>query len=191
MRIAIHRALISVLLISALVSCYGDPGKPFDFKLTNYDGKQVSIRDLKGNIVLMTFAYAHSEPRQPVVTSRLLSLDETLKRPKDIVYMHISLDPDKDTAEARMEYLKRNGIDIQKDSRWVFVTGGKEELRRIWNMYRVRPTKVADKGVPDGYYIDYDQKIVVLDKDGAFKKIMDERDTDQETTKAIKEIIGG
>jgi cytochrome oxidase Cu insertion factor (SCO1/SenC/PrrC family) len=74
--------------------------KAIDFRLVNWDQETVTMSDLRGNTVVLVFSYSNCSIRCPVVTVRLALLDELLNSPEDLVYLHVSIDPEKDTPES-------------------------------------------------------------------------------------------
>jgi protein SCO1/2 len=141
-----------------------------DFSLENWDGAKVSMQALKGKTVVLTFSYAYCSGLCPIITGRLFFLDAAINEPKDVVYLHVSIDPDADTPERRKNYFGLYGIDPVKDKRWMFVSGqGKQnrsELSRLWKFYGITKKKIIDKKLPEGYFIKYTAKTVVIDKNG-------------------------
>lgn len=159
-----------------------------DFSLNNWDGRTVSLRDLKGKVALLTFSYSFCSARCPIVTGRLYSLDILMDAPRDVVYLHISVDPDSDTAERRKKYFSLYRIDASKDNRWMFLSGQKSELSKLWKFYGITTKKIMDKRLPEGYYMDYTPKIVVIDRNGLIRHETGFDFSEDEVAKRIKEI---
>jgi protein SCO1/2 len=159
-----------------------------DFSLNNWDEETVTMRDLRGRVVVLAFSYSNCSVRCPVVTVRLKSLDELMKAPKDVVYLHVSIDPEKDSPESRKKYFGLYKLDAEKDSRWMFVSGKKEELSRLWEFYGIDIEVIEEKMVPEGYYIEYTPKLVLIDKRGSIKHEEDFFFEEEEIIKKIGEI---
>ncbi len=170
MRSAIKAALAVIISAAALVYYFqGQEAKAADFSLSNWDGRTVTMKDLRGKIVALTFSYSNCSARCPVVTVRLSSLDEMMKAPEDVVYLHVSIDPEMDTPESMMKYFGLYKLDAVKDRRWLFVSGGKDELARLWEFYGIEIERIEEKALPEGYYIDYTPKLVIIDKEGMIR----------------------
>ncbi len=137
-----------------------------DFSLNNWDGRTISLQDLKGKVVVLTFSYAYCSARCPIITGRLYYLDKTMNAPIDVIYLHMSVDPDNDTPERRKKYFNLYGIDAAKDGRWMFLSGQKSEMSKIWGFYGVTAKKVKDRRLPEKYYMQYDPKVAVIDSNG-------------------------
>lgn len=181
--------ILTLLLLSVLVSCQQVTGdRAPEFSLDNWDGKTVTMDSLKGKVVVLAFSYAHCSVRCPVMTVRLQALDDYMKSPGDQVYLHIGIDPENDTAKNRKKYFGLYGIDAEKDKRWMFLSGEEGILSKIWKSYEVEIEKVEDKSIPEGFYIEYDPKIVIIDKKGFIRHETDIYFMEEEVAEKIKKI---
>jgi protein SCO1/2 len=167
---------------------YATKGRAIDFSLGNWDEEAVTMRDLRGKVVVLTFSYSNCSARCPVVTVRLKSLDEMMNAPGDVVYLHVSIDPEMDTPESRKKYFGLYKLDAEKDSRWMFVTGHRSELEKLWRFYDIEIEKVENALLPEGYYMDYEPKLVIIDKKGFIRHEADFFFEDEEISTKIREI---
>lgn len=182
------RGLLFFLVAAALYGCEAGNKAP-DFSLNNWDGKTVTMSDLKGKTVLLTFSYANCSARCPVVTVRLAELDKMMNSPAEVVYLHISIEPEMDTPQKRAQYFGLYQLDAAKDRRWMFVSGEKEELAKLWKFYAIDVEKVEEKMLPEGYYLEYTPKLVLIDKKGFIKHEADFFFEEEEIVKRVREII--
>ena len=184
------KAVLAVLIVSfALVYYFQERGAvAADFSLNNWDGTRVTMRDLRGKIVALTFSYSNCSARCPVVTVRLSTLDTMMNAPEDVVYLHISIDPDMDTHESMKKYFGLYKLDAFKDRRWMFVSGHKDELAKLWEFYGIEIEKIKEEALPEGYYIEYTPKLVLIDKKGLIRHESDFFFTEDEIVGKIKEI---
>lgn len=166
-----NKWLIAILFLITFFSAaaYAMEKKAVDFRLNNWDGRTVSMQDLKGKVVVLTFSYAYCSVRCPIITGRLYYLDKTMNKPRDAVYLHLSVDPDNDTPERRKKYFNLYGIDAAKDGRWMFLSGQESEISEIWRFYGVTAKKVEDRRLPEKYYMDYNPKVIVIDSSGIIR----------------------
>jgi protein SCO1/2 len=176
------------VLISLGYYFYVSSNKAIDFSLDNWDEKTVTMRDLRGKVVVLAFSYSNCTVRCPVVTVRLSSLDELMEAPEDVVYLHVSIDPEKDTPESRKKYFGLYKLDAVKDRRWMFVSGDTHELARLWNFYSIEIEKIEEKMLPEGYYIEYTPKLVLIDKKGSIRHEEDFFFLEDDIVKKIREI---
>jgi len=179
-------ALIVVIIFVSYFCVNQD--RAIDFSLNNWDEKTVTMRDLRGKVVVLTFSYSNCTVRCPVVTVRLTALDEMMSAPEDVVYLHVSIDPEKDTPESRKKYFSLYKLDAVRDNRWMFVSGEKDELSRLWEFYGVDIEKIDEKMLPEGYYIEYTPKIVLIDKRGSIRHEADFFFQEEEVIEKIREI---
>jgi protein SCO1/2 len=180
---------IAFLLILSGPSAHGTDKNAFDFDLKNFDGERVTTRALRGKVVLLTFSYAYCSVRCPLITARLSSLDDRLNAPKDVVYLHVSVDPEMDTPERRVKYFNLYGIDAVKDNRWMFVSGQKDELVKLWRFYGIEIEKMEEKRIPEGYYMEYTPKIVIISKGGTIAYEVDFHFMEEEMARKMGGII--
>ena len=168
---------------------YGMQKRAIDFYLNNWDGKMISMASLRGKIVVLTFSYAFCSVRCPVITARLAFLDQILKSPDDVVYLHISVDPEMDTPERRRKYFELYRLDVEKDRRWIFVSGRVDDLSRLWEFYGIEIKKITSESLPEGYYMEYTPKIVIIDKNGRIRHVTDFFFEEDEIARVIEEAI--
>jgi len=163
--------LLFLLLVPA--TSYGKGGAAIDFNLKNWDGEAVSMERLKGRVVVLTFSYAFCSVSCPIITGRLKALDEAMNSPGKAVYLHVSIDPEMDTPERRKDYFNLYGIDAESDHRWIFLSGDREELKKLWDFYEVEIEKSETPMLPEGYFMKYSPKVMVIGKGGTIKRKTD------------------
>jgi protein SCO1 len=110
-----------------------------DFELTDQDGERISMRDLRGQPVIVTFLYTSCEDTCPVqaqiVRGALDQLDE------DVPAIAIAVDPPRDTPESARAFLTEQRALGRID----FVLGTRAELRPLWNGYFIRPQSLEQE----------------------------------------------
>jgi protein SCO1/2 len=169
-------------------SLYTAGNKAIDFRLVNWDQETVTMSDLRGNTVVLAFSYSNCSIRCPVVTVRLALLDELLNSPEDLVYLHVSIDPEKDTPESMKKYFGLYKLDPARDKRWMFVSGEVNELSVLWKYYGIEVEKVEEKRLPEGYYMEYTPKLVLIDKKGVIRHEENLFFDDEDIVKKIRKI---
>ena len=108
--------------------------------------------------------------------------------PQDVVYLHVSIDPEMDTPERRKKYFGLYKLDAVKDRRWMFVSGQQDELAKLWKFYGIEVERIEEKRLPEGYYMEYTPKIVLIDKKGSIRHEEDFFFMEDEIIKKIREI---
>ena len=171
----IRHAARWLLLFGLLVPAisYGKGEAAIDFDLKNWDGEAISMEKLKGQVVVLTFSYAFCSVSCPIITGRLKTLDEAMNSPGKVVYLHLSIDPEMDIPERRKDYFNLYGIDAASDKRWKFISGDKEELEKLWDFYEVKIDKTENPMLPEGYFMKYSPRVMIIAKDGVIKRETD------------------
>lgn len=110
-----------------------------DFTLTDQAGEEVSLADLRGQVVLMDFIYTHCPGPCPILTSTHVRVQRTLPEPlrERVHFVSISIDPERDTPEALREYAEARGADLAD---WSFLTGDPEAVDPVLRAYGVGAT---------------------------------------------------
>ena len=110
-----------------------------DFTLTDQDGERISMRDFRGQPVIVTFLYTTCEDTCPVQAQTVRgALDEL---GEDVPAIAIAVDPPRDTPERARAFLSEQRALGQLD----FVLGTRAELRKLWDGYYVRPQSVTQE----------------------------------------------
>jgi len=106
------------------------------FRLTDQQGRAVSLADWRGQAVLLDFIYTHCPGPCPILTARHVELQRALPpglRAR-VHFASISLDPQRDTPEALRAYAEARGADL---SNWSFLTGPAEEISAVLRAYGI------------------------------------------------------
>lgn len=133
------------------------------FSLTDQNGKRVTEKDFLGRYTLVFFGFTHCPDICPSSLQVMAAaLDKLGDKAKDLVPVFITLDPERDTPEKIGEYVK------SFDSRFVGLTGSKEEVAAAAKAYRVYYQIVPDETNKGEYTIDHAAIIYLMGKDGEF-----------------------
>lgn len=115
-------------------------GRPApEFILTDYRGETVSLSDLRGKVVVLTFIYTNCPDVCPVIAQNLRAAYEQLSEEKrdDVALVVITLDPERDTPEALRAFSERHGL--AENPNWYALRGDSATLERVWHAYGVYP----------------------------------------------------
>lgn len=137
----------------------GEEGRPLDsyligkyriggeFSLVNQNGKETSLSDMEGNVVLMAFGYTHCKDICPTTIS---TMGRALKSLKDKAtqarMVFITVDPERDTPEKIKAYLAFFHPKI------IGLTGPMGEIKRIVTNYQGVFRKL-EKHTAEGYLV--------------------------------------
>jgi protein SCO1/2 len=98
-----------------------------DFKLTNRDGRTVTLKDLKGAPWVADFIFTRCPASCPMMTARLARFDRDLPRDLKVRLVSFSVDPKNDTPAVLEAYAKS----FKAPDRWLFLTGDGEQIYRL------------------------------------------------------------
>jgi protein SCO1 len=115
------------------------------FTLTTTDGGRLSLTDLRGQVVAVTFIYASCADTCPLLTAKLAGLQQRLGRDfgRRVHFVSITVDPERDTPDALRHYARAHAA---SPSGWAFLTGSPAEIRDVARRYGVvaRKTERGD-----------------------------------------------
>ena len=128
---------LASLACSPEVSFNGTPlsnGSAPAFQLHDQHNRPTALADFAGKVVVLTFLYTHCTDVCPVITETLKRTYEELgDNAEDVQIISVSVDPERDTAEAALRYTEERGM----LGKWVYLVGSREELKPIWDSYYI------------------------------------------------------
>jgi len=161
---------LALLAIPALVRAHeagGDKPLPVigpapNFTLTSQDGTALTLADLRGKVVAVTFIYTECPDICPLLTQKMAQVQDELGADfgKKIAFLSISLDPQHDTPDVLKDYADFWGA---KSEGWTFLTGSPEAVRDVTRRYGVFFAKKEDGSV------DHTQLTTLIDADGQMR----------------------
>jgi protein SCO1 len=116
------------------------------FTLTSQDGAQIALADFRGKVVAVTFIYTSCGDTCPVLTAMMAHIQDQLGHDfgAKVVFVSITVDPERDTPAALKQYAKTFGADLNG---WAFLTGAPEKIRDVSRQYGVFASKTASGDV--------------------------------------------
>ncbi|MFW6195551.1 MAG: SCO family protein [Chloroflexota bacterium] len=110
------------------------PQEARGFTLANHRGETVSLEDMEGQVVALTFLYTSCVDVCPFVGIKLKQAGEELGDAADNVeFVAITVDPERDTRDETAEYSR----ELDMYDRWHFLTGEQQELEPVWEAYHI------------------------------------------------------
>jgi protein SCO1 len=136
------------------------PAPPFT--LTSQDGKPLTLADLRGKVVALTFIYTECPDICPMLTQKMVDVQDELgpRFGSKITFVSISLDPEHDTPEVLKDYARFWGT---KPEGWSFLTGSLEAIHEVTRRYGVFFVKTEDGSV------EHSQLTTLVDADGQMR----------------------
>ncbi len=122
-----------------------------DFTLTDQDGEEIAMRDLRGQPAIVTFLYTHCDETCPPQAQQIKGALNELGH--DLPALAIAVDPENDTPDSARKFL----AEARMTGRMDFVLGSEAELQPLWNGYAIQPQ------LPDA---EHQARIVLVDRDG-------------------------
>ena len=112
------------------------------FTLTTSDRSRLSLADLRGKIVAVTFIYATCVDTCPLLTAKLAALGEKLGPDfgANVSFVAITVDPERDTPDMLRGYAVAHGANHPG---WAFLTGTTSEIREVTRRYGVFARKTS------------------------------------------------
>lgn len=169
-----RKAIAALLVLLLLAGCFqeefsGVPLSPAisapSFTLTNQFGERVSLSDFRGKVVVMSFLYSNCRTVCPAITHKFVGTREKLgKAGRDVVFVAISVDPERDTPAAIRNFSKKTGI----GDGWQFLSGDRRKLERIWGDYGVYVNKTQVEA-PNNYMVDHTAIVFLIDREGKIR----------------------
>ena len=116
-----------------------EPPMPMpDFTLTNQQGENISLSELRGKAVLLTFGFTHCPDVCPITLGEMRMIHAALGS-ENLQYVFITVDGERDTPEVLADYFET----LRVDNFMIGMTGTEAELREM--------------GVPYGLDFRYDE----------------------------------
>ena len=127
-----------------------------NIELTTHEGRSVRFYDdlVKGRVVAINFMFTTCPIACPITTRHLVEVQRALgaRAGRDVTFISISLDPERDTPEVLRAYAQAHGV----GPGWYFLTGKRddiERLRRKLGAYDLDPVIDADRKQHTGLVI--------------------------------------
>lgn len=137
------------------VACGGGkvelPGTVLDraapnFRLTDQVGREVTLSDLRGNAVVLTFMYTTCPDFCPTTAEKLRRTWELLGPDAARVrFLAVSVDPRGDTVQAAREFTARHRL---PDEVWHYLVGSEAELEPVWAQYGIASVRSPTGALP-------------------------------------------
>jgi cytochrome oxidase Cu insertion factor (SCO1/SenC/PrrC family) len=138
-----------------------DPGAPLSavapgFALTDQFGKRVSLRSLRGKVVVLAFNDPKCTTICPLTTTALLQAKKLLGRAgSQVELLGIGANPEATQVKWVRDYSRVHGM-LHK---WRFLTGSLPELKRVWHAYGI--AAAVENGM-----VDHTPATFVIDQNG-------------------------
>jgi protein SCO1/2 len=152
------------------------------FQLTDQSGQTVTEKEMQGRPTLIFFGFTHCPDVCPTSLFEMSEVLRAMGQDADRVNAYfISVDPERDTADAMKDYLS------SFDPHLKGLTGPPEDLAKVISEYRVYAKKVPLK---DGdYTMDHTALVYLMDREGKFVAPFNLKRTPDEAAADLKHYL--
>lgn len=172
--------MVSVLRIfvlaalSVLAGCHSGPasfqstditGADFGrtFTLTDHNGRQRSLEDFRGQVVVMFFGFTHCPDVCPTTLAELAGAIRKLgPAGEKVQVLLVTVDPERDTAALLAKYV------TAFDPKFLALRGSADETARVAKEFKVIYQKVAGPR-PENYAMDHSAGSYIFDRQGRLR----------------------
>ncbi len=140
-----------------------------DFVLVNEQGQTVSTRTMKGTVWIAEFIFTHCAGPCKEMTEKFNQL-QTEIADKDVKFVSISVDPDRDTPVVLKDYGKDAGA---VPGRWSFLTGDKSMVYAT-----ARGMLVSVVPATEDSPLLHSEKFILVDASGKIRSVVNSKDDD-------------
>ena len=134
-----------------------------DFELIDQHGQPFALHKQRGKVVLLFFGYSFCPDVCPSTLADYRQIfGELGEQARDLQFVYISVDPDRDTPERLSDYVGKFNPDF------IALGGTEAQLSPIWEAYSIAPQKQGSAGTA-GYLVDHATRIYVIDRTGQLR----------------------
>ncbi len=136
------------------------------FSLTAPDGSPVSLADLRGETVVLTFLDPVCTTDCPIIAQELRVASDLLGGDAAKVrFVAVVANPIYRSVQYVADFNRQEGLDSQ--SNWLFLTGSLDALQKVWNDYGV-----TVQSAPAGGMIAHSDVVYIIDPHGQIRRIL-------------------
>jgi protein SCO1/2 len=134
-----------------------------DFALKDADGKERTLADFKGKVVVLFFGYAQCPDVCPTTMTEMAQVKQQLGKDGDkLQVLFVTVDPDRDTPEVMKAYMGAF------DPAFVALIPTQEQLAAMAKDYKAYYKKVDGK-TPTSYSMDHSAASYIYDTQGRLR----------------------
>ena len=122
-------------------------GRAPELALINQSGQPLTLLELRGKVVLLTFTYSTCAEVCPLITAAMVTLQQrlTAAERQQVFLLSVTAQPDVDTPAVLHAYAHHLGVDLAS---WAFVTGSPQAVQAVWQAFGLT-VKPRAKGIVD------------------------------------------
>lgn len=122
-----------------------DPYPAPDFTLTDQFNHPETLSSFRGRPVALTFIYTNCPDVCPLIASNMHAAYQQLgPDAQRVQLLAVTVDPERDTIPQIRQFSIEHGL----LNEWLFMTGSRPELERVWTAYGIDSRPVDSQGRP-------------------------------------------
>ncbi len=158
-----------------------------DFTLPSTLGRDVSLSEYHGKVVLLNFGFTSCPDVCPMVLSRLDKLNKNLQEQHSIgtekvQTLFITVDPERDSIEHLKKYLEFF------NSAFIGLSGSLQQTDKVTKQYAAFFEKQAIEANGD-YRVIHNDRIFLIDKRGRLRALFAQSDKDEKIIDAVVSLV--
>jgi len=170
--------------VSTVADPASRPGGPFT--LTSHKGERLSDSIFRGKYMLIYFGYSFCPDVCRIELHKLSTALQMLEGEgydlAPVAPIFITVDPERDTVEELADYM------LDYHPSFTALTGTLTEIADVAKKYKIYYAKREQEDI-DGYLMDHQSYIFVMDQDGIYKQLFSSRDTPQDIVNTLKTVL--
>jgi protein SCO1/2 len=143
------------------------------YNLINQEGEEVKFPEIiRGSITVLGFIYTHCPDICPLTTHNMYLTEKKIKEDgiKDVKFVALSFDPDRDSPEILKKFAKVRELDFKS---WTLLTGEKTTVNELLKRFDVKAIKTDERIDEQGnaeYSMMHTDRISLIDENGILRK---------------------
>lgn len=139
-----------------------------NFSLRDQNGQTVTMSQLKGKVVAITFLYTHCPDVCPLIASQLAAADQRLGADAGKVELvSVSVDPVGDTLPAVKKFTEDRNLADKPN--WHYLMGSPGQLQPVWQAYHVGASATSEGAIQG---VDHSALVYLTDTTGRLRVIL-------------------
>jgi len=144
-----------------------------DFRLTERNGGDVSLAQLRGKIWIADFIYTTCTDTCPLQTAAMAKLQKEFAAQASIQFVSVTVDPERDTLQVLSAYADKHEADRQ---RWYFLTGQRDQvIKLVRDGFHLSVAAFPDSAEQSGM-IPHSPRFVLVDQQAQIRGYYDSRE---------------
>jgi protein SCO1 len=147
---------------------FSDTPQAPDFSLRDQNGQTVTMSQLKGKVVALTFLYTHCPDVCPLMASQLAAADQRLgPDASKVELVSVSVDPVGDTLPSVKKFTEDHNLAGQPN--WHYLMGSPGQLQPVWEAYHVGSSATSEGAIQG---VDHSALVYLTDTTGRLRVIL-------------------